>query len=110
MSPGEWILPYIPIGRKKAITRRELVAVTGVRDREVRKAIHCARRIMPIINLSNGGGYYIPDMNNPEEVKALVKFVQQEEGRLKSIGWALKTARQTLKNCSADIKPHKESE
>lgn len=107
MRPGEWVLKYIPVGRKKAIRRKFLVALTGVKDRHVRDAIHYARRIIPIINLSNGGGYYIPDMNDPEDVKALVQFVRQEENRLKSIGWALKTARQTLKNCGVDWRTYK---
>lgn len=83
-----------------------MVALAGVNDRRTREAVHQARRIIPIINLSDGGGYYIPDMNDPEDVKALVEFIRQEESRLKSIGWALKTARQTLRNCGVDWKTY----
>lgn len=108
MKPEERVLKFIPVGRKHAISRERLVHATGMNDRNVRDAIHHARRVIPIINLSNGGGYYIPDMNNPEDVKALIRFVRQEESRLKSVGWALKTARQTLRNCDIDWKTYKD--
>jgi len=92
------ILDYIPIGSDKGITRQELCRITGMADRVVREEIHKARRKIPIINLSDGQGYFIPDMNT-ETDKALLKcFVKQEESRLKSIGWSLKTARKTLRN------------
>lgn len=57
---------------------------------------------MPILNMQNGDGYFIPDMNDLEDVRLLAKYVRQEESRLKSIGWSLKAARHTLKNCGID--------
>ena len=71
-------------------------------DRYIRLAISHARRKIPILNMQKGDGYFIPDMNDPEDVRVLVKYVRQEESRLKSIGWSLKAARQTLKNCGID--------
>lgn len=96
------ILDYIPVGRKKAVKRNELKRMTGINDRYIRLAISHARRKMPILNMQKGDGYFIPDMNDPEDVRLLVKYVRQEESRLKSIGWSLKAARQTLKNCGID--------
>jgi len=96
------ILEYIPTGSGNAIKRNVLVSLVGLPDREVRKLIHFARRKIPILNLSRGKGYFIPDMNKKKDRKALVKYVRQEESRLRSIGWALKAARQTLRNCGID--------
>lgn len=93
------IKEYIPVGSENAVTRKYLSKVTGLSDRRVRHAIHEARRDIPILNLSDGNGYYIPDMNKQEDQIKLLRYVRQEENRLKSIGWALKAARKTLRNC-----------
>lgn len=99
---AEYILQFIPTGRKNAIRRKTLVCKSGLKDRRMRRLIHQARRKIPILNLQNNQGYFIPDMNDEIDRKLLVRFVRQEEKRLKSIGWALKAARQTLRNCGID--------
>lgn len=96
------ILDYIPNGHANAVTRSELCKRTRVPDRAMRIAIHNARRKIPILNMQDGSGYFIPDMNLEGERILLKQFVQQETSRLKSIGWSLKPARQTLKNCGID--------
>lgn len=100
------ILDFIPVGSENAVSRAYLCAAMGLRDRQVRQSIHEARRKMPIINLSEGEGYYIPDMNTLKDRDALLQYVRQEENRLKSIGWALRAARQTLKNCGIEVGGH----
>ena len=96
------ILDYIPTGQSNAVTRKELCRRTGLNDRAMRVLIHKARGKIPILNLQDGNGYFVPDMNVINDQLLLKKFVQQEESRLKSIGWALKPARQTLRNCGID--------
>lgn len=96
------ILDYIPTGHENAVTRSELCKRTGVPDRAMRIAIHNARRKIPILNMQDGSGYFIPDMNLLEEQLLLKRYVQQETSRLKSIGWSLKAARRTLQNCVID--------
>lgn len=98
------VLNFIPVGSENAVGRDYLSKVTGLSDRKVRVGIHKARRKIPIINLSDGDGYYIPDMNEEKDIRALKRYVKQEESRLKSIGWALKAARKTLKNCGIEVK------
>lgn len=99
ISAADYILKFMPTGSENAIERETLVAMSSLDDRSVRDAIHKARRKIPILNLSDGRGYYIPDMNSVEDRIALKRYVKQEEGRLKSIGWSLKAARKTLRNC-----------
>jgi len=96
------ILDYIPTGSKNAVRRDFLRTMTGLSDRQMRIEIHKARRKIPILNLQKGVGYFIPDMNEEHDRKLLIRFVRQEESRLKSIGWSLKAARQTLRNLGID--------
>lgn len=96
------ILDYIPTGHENAVTRAELCNRTRIPDRAVRLAIHKARRRIPILNMQDSHGYFIPDMNRTDEKLMLKRYVQQETNRLKSIGWGLKAARHTLKNCGVD--------
>lgn len=91
------ILEYIPVGHDKAISRQTLSRISGISDREVRRLIHKARRDNVILNMQDGSGYFRPDMQNPEDVQAVQRYVKQEENRIKSIGWALKPARKALK-------------
>ena len=96
------ILDFIPTGSRNAISRKYLNAVLRLSDRKIREMIHFARRKIPILNLQDGNGYFIPDMNSENDINLLVQFVRQEESRLKSIAWALREARRTLKNCGVD--------
>ena len=96
------ILEFIPVGKRNAVSRRYLKDITHIPDRKLRNLIHQARRKIPILNLSDGRGYYIPDMNTEEDRQALVQYVRQEENRIKSTGWALYAARRTLRNCNID--------
>lgn len=57
------ICDYIPEGRANAVTRYELCMKTGFRDRQVRDLIHYARRDGSILNLSDGKGYFRPDLD-----------------------------------------------
>lgn len=90
------ITKYIPIGNKNAIRRRYLCTITGLSDRKMRRAIHDARHKTVILNLSNGDGYFLPDMDDPLDRKLLVRFVQQEQSRIKSINGALEAAKKML--------------
>lgn len=91
------ITDYIPVGRKNAVTRRRLRQLTGLSDRMLRLEIQRARRTHIILNLSDGRGYYQPDLEIPSERAEIIDYVRQEESRLKSIGYALKPAREAVR-------------
>lgn len=87
------LLSLIPSGRSNAISRRSLVELMGISDRQVRKLIKDARRYTPILNLQNGKGYFIPT----EKEKPLVdKWLKQETARAKTTFWAMRGAREFL--------------
>lgn len=87
------IVQYIPTGRENAISRKQLMILTGLSDRKIRAEIHNARRENVILNLQDGSGYYLPDMDSEADVAEIRRFVNQETNRLKSIGWSLYAAR-----------------
>lgn len=93
MTDAEIIMNLIPVGHENAVTRQQLCISTGMNDRRIRKAIAEARRENIIMNMQDGNGYYIPNMEDDVDKAELKKFVKQEEHRLKSIGWSLKAAR-----------------
>lgn len=93
MTDVEIIIDKIPVGHENAVTRKQLCISTGMNDRRIRKAIAEARRETIILNMQDGNGYYIPDMEDDVDKAELKRFVKQEEHRLKSIGWSLKAAR-----------------
>lgn len=93
------ILNYIPTGSQNAVRRKYLVAVTGLNDRSFREAVSEARLKIPIVNLSDGRGYFIPDMNDESDQNKLLLFVLQEESRAKEILARVDVAKRTLRNC-----------
>ena len=86
------ILDFIPIGKENAVSKQSLMMQTGLDERKVRLLIADARMQVTILSLSDGG-YFIPDVNNPDDRDELFRFLKREESRLKSIGLHIKTAR-----------------
>lgn len=99
LRADDYILQFIPTGSRNAIGRDFLRALSGISDRNMRMFIEAARQKIPIINLSDGNGYYIPDMNDGNDVAALKKFLKQEKSREESLHRTNAVIEQTLKNC-----------
>ena len=89
------IINYIPVGESNAVSRAELVAITGFEDRKVRAMISKAREEHVILSLENGSGYYQPDA---DDLVNLRKYIHREESRAKSVFSTLKQARALLED------------
>lgn len=76
MTDVEMIMNVIPVGHKNAVTRKQLCISTGMNDRRIRKAVAESRRENVILNLQDGSGYYIPDMEDETDKAELKKFVK----------------------------------
>ena len=88
----------IPTGRENAITTENLMRLNGYSDkRKLRQDIRSLRIAGEVIlsTTQNKGGYY-----RPKDKEELRQFIRQEEGRAKSIFYALKTARRMLKDAN----------
>lgn len=79
------IIDYLSVGRNHPTTRTELMIATGLTDRQIRDDIEAARASTGILNMSDGKGYFIPDMSDPVEYMLAVKFANQQKSRAKSI-------------------------
>ena len=88
------ILNHIPIGRKNAISRRQLSISTGLSDRVLREQISQLRRDYVILNTQDGKGYYRP---SPEDKAQVERWTAQETRRAKSIFWSMRGAKIYLK-------------
>lgn len=88
-----FIYDILPAGKRNAISRKELVARSGLSDRQLRHQIAAERRAGAVIisTTENGGGYYRPE--NPEEIR---RFVASMVHRGKEIFAAVKSARVAL--------------
>ena len=76
---------YIPFGRENAISRRELVRLTGIPDRKVREIIKLAnRRLKPsgvaILSSSAQRGYWRTD--DISEMEAYLREILSAKLRL----------------------------
>ena len=92
----EIVFNSLQIGHENAITRAELVQKTGLSDRMVRDIIAELRREHCICNNQDRRGYYIPKCVEEAEI-----FLKQEEARAKSIFYALKVARDYVREHKA---------
>ena len=84
------ILSAIGEGQENAVHLSELIRISGMTDRELRKTIEYIRR-QGIVILSGNSGYYFPA--DEAELKA---FVRQEEHRARSILVTLRPAKHYL--------------
>ena len=86
------VIEYIPFGAANAIDRIELMRITGMPDRDIRRAIHQqATEDTPVINL--GSGYFRPTKDDYEAVK---RYVAQERRRACSIEERLRKMKRYL--------------
>ncbi len=90
------LLEIIPVGEENAISRRELMRITGLSDRELRRQIEMERREGALIlssTASNSGGYF---RNTPGDAVELRRFINSMSQRGKSTFAVLKEARKVL--------------
>lgn len=91
----------IPHGRDNAVTRLNLMAATGLNDREVRAHIEGARKHgTVIINLQNGEGYFQP---NEEDYEYVQRQYNQQRSRAMKILAGNKTAAKWMKKIKGQM-------
>ena len=75
---------YIPFGHENKVTRKYLVAVTGMTDRKVRFAIASARKDRKVMIVPNKG-YFRPRVHDATDAHLMRIFIAQEIQRKKSL-------------------------
>lgn len=93
---GTQIFDLLPTGEQNAVSRRELMAITGLTDRQLRKQIATERRAGALILSSPdryNGGYFRHEVGNAAELRRFINFMSSH-GRATFV--VLKAARAAL--------------
>ena len=87
------VLELVPKGYGNAVGRKELVRALGVSDRDARERLKAEadKAHIPVVNLQDGNGYFVPDR---EDIEILRRYIAQELSRARKI---LKRARHAEK-------------
>lgn len=91
VEPYATILSAIGNGSENARHKRQLVLLTGMNERALRKAIEHLRR-QGFLIISNKNGYFYP-----ETADELENYVRMVSKRARSTFYTLKSARRMLK-------------
>jgi biotin operon repressor len=89
------IYDVLQTGGENATSRSELVMMTGLSEREVRRKIAMERQkgFLILSSTENGGGYFKLNPENPEELR---RFIASMTSRGRKIFTALNAARSAL--------------
>ena len=90
-EPYSRILSAIGEGQKNAVHLSELIRISGMTDRELRKTIEYLRR-QGVVIISGNSGYYFP-----ADEAELSEYVRKEEHRARSVFYTLHHARKLLR-------------
>lgn len=91
MTVIEKLLAAIGKGEEAATPSRELQAITGLSERELRKLIETLRRKGHVIISSNAGYFF------PETLEEIQTFINKESHRARSVFYTLRSARELAK-------------
>ena len=108
MYAVETIVDLIPVGHANAISRKILTQkciayglvnpYTVDPDRQMRALLNKAKEENVIINLQDGGGYFIPDK---DDINDMNWYIQQEKRRIKNLAKPLRHAEKLLADMKA---------
>lgn len=86
------IYDLLPVGSENAISRRQLMQITGLEDRKLRRKIEKERRAGALILSSSadmGGGYFRPA--NAEELRRWIAMMEAHANSIATMLRAVKT-------------------
>lgn len=89
------IYDLLPVGAENAVSRRELSALTGIEDRQLRRQIAKERRagVLILSSSESNGGYY-----RAASREELQRYVRSMQSRSKEILTVIRTAEEALQN------------
>ena len=89
------IFDLLPVGAENAVSRRELSALTGIEDRQLRRQIAKERRagVLILSSSESNGGYY-----RAASREELQRYVRSMQSRSKEILTVIRKAEEALQN------------
>lgn len=94
------ILQFIPEEHGSAIPRRDLAALTGLHERDCRRAIERARVAGEFI-LSDDTGYWLADPHTEEGAAEIMRFYRREAFRSRALAKRLEPVRRRVEAAKA---------
>jgi len=94
------IFRFIPEGRENAIHLRDLVQLTGLHERDARRAIERARVAGEFI-LSDDRGYWRADPRTEEGAAEIMRFYRREACRIRALARRLEPVRRRVEAARA---------
>lgn len=88
------VIDCIKVGHHNAISRKDLMLLTGFGDRKIRSDIQHLRATLPIIN--TGAGYYIPNSEDPIDKAEARRYLLTERFKAKEINKGLDTVKRFI--------------
>ena len=89
------ILRFIPFGKDSAVHLRDLVALSGLHERDIRRLIERARAAGEFI-LSDDRGYWRADPHTEEGAAEIMRWYRREGGRIRALAKRLEPVRQRV--------------
>lgn len=89
------IYDLLPVGAENAVSRRELSALTGIEDRQLRRQIAQERRagVLILSSTESNGGYY-----RAASREELQRYVRSMQSRCKEILAVIRAAEEALRH------------
>lgn len=92
------VVNHLKVGRENAIKHDDLMRVTHMSDRLLRRALEVARLDHCIINNQDGRGYYLAETKEEAE-----RYDKQEKARAKAIHRRRRGTRKFLKSFNDEV-------
>ena len=78
------IVSFLSKGRENAITKKDLMNLTGYSDRVLRQRVEDLRKEVPILSNTKEGGYYLPD-DGQKGIDECNEFIFEQQARANNI-------------------------
>lgn len=91
---SEVVAGFVGFGNRNAKSRIQLMAETGLSDRDVRRGIQSLRREYPVVK--SDMGYFIADPMDPTDRELAEVYYAQEYQRMRTEAYGLKGLRDFL--------------
>lgn len=106
---GTVIFDLLPTGEQNAISRRELMTITGYTDRQLRKQIAAERRAGALILSSPdryNGGYFRHEVGNAAELRRFINFMSSHGRATFAVLKAARAALAEIEQAEAEEAAH----
>lgn len=97
------VLNVMPVGFDNRLSRKALISICGLSDRQVRKAIEDIVESKQAIIINMHKGYFIPNLENKTDRDYYRLFISQEESRINKLNKKMKSYNKMSEKILSDL-------